>query len=124
MWKIGCNGKKTKMVSSLLSLFMAFWIRVMQPFSCIASFGALEFIQKVGFFICEALWHKVLTVDQLKKGGGGGGGGGGEERSWVWFFANRCFFCLDKEETINHLLIHFPKARTSWELVFSLFGVP
>ena len=60
------------MVSSLLSLFMAFWIRVIQPFSCIASFGALEFIQKVGFFICEALWHKVLTVDQLKKGGGGG----------------------------------------------------
>ncbi|RVW60639.1 hypothetical protein CK203_048902 [Vitis vinifera] len=40
-----------------------------------------------------------------------------------WILANRCFLCCDEEETINHILIHCPKARVLWNLVFSLFGV-
>ena len=64
---------------------------------------------KVGFFAWEASWGKVLTQDQLKRRG--------------WILANRCFLCCDDEETINHILIHCPKARVLWNLVFSLFGV-
>ena len=41
--------------------------------------------------------EKVLTQNQLKRRG--------------WILANRCFLCCDEEETINHILIHCPKAR-------------
>ncbi|RVW94296.1 putative ribonuclease H protein [Vitis vinifera] len=52
---------------------------------------------KVGFFAWEAAWGKVLTQDQLKRRG--------------WKLANRCPLCCDEEETINHILIHCPKAK-------------
>ncbi|RVW50950.1 hypothetical protein CK203_071256 [Vitis vinifera] len=74
-----------------------------------ASFGALVFPTKVGFFAWEASWRKVLTLDQLKRRG--------------WNLANRCFLCCAEEEMINHILIHCSKARVLWELVFALFGV-
>nr|CAN72177.1 hypothetical protein VITISV_012537 [Vitis vinifera] len=64
---------------------------------------------KVGFFAWEASWGKVLTQDQLKRRG--------------WKLANRCPLCCDEEETINHILIHCPKAKVLWDLLFSLFGV-
>ncbi|RVW38691.1 hypothetical protein CK203_077479 [Vitis vinifera] len=42
-------------------------------------------------------------------------------------FLLRCVSLLrklhGKEETINHILIHYSKARVLWELVFALFGV-
>ena len=61
---------------------------------------------KCGFFFAwEASWGKVLTQDQLKRRG--------------WNLANSCA----EEETINHILVHCPKARVLWDLVFSLFGV-
>ena len=50
-------------------------------------------------FAWEALWEKVLILDQLKSRG--------------WILANRCFFCLAKEESTNHL----------WESLFTFFGV-
>ena len=64
---------------------------------------------KVGFFTWEASWGKVLTLDQLKRRG--------------WTLANRCFLCLVKEESIDHILIHCSKAKALWELIFALFGV-
>ncbi|KAL6331568.1 hypothetical protein AAG906_011508 [Vitis piasezkii] len=64
---------------------------------------------KVGFFAWEASWGKVLTQDQLEKRG--------------CILANKCVLCCAEEETINHILIHCPKARVLWDLVFSLFGV-
>ena len=66
-------------------------------------------LTKVGFFAWEALWGKVLTLDQLKRKG--------------WNMANRCFLCCAEEQTINHILIHCSKVRVLWELVFALFGV-
>ena len=47
---------------------------------------------KVGFFAWEASWGKVLTLEQLKKRGRA--------------LANRCFLCGEREETIDHLLLH------------------
>lgn len=64
---------------------------------------------KVGFFAWEALWGKVLTLDQLKRRG--------------WTLANRCFLCLVEEESINHILIHCSKVKVLRELIFALFGV-
>ena len=61
------------------------------------------------FFAWEASWWKVLTSYQLKRRG--------------WTLANRFFFCLAKEESTNHILIHCMKTRVLWELLFAIFGV-
>ena len=51
----------------------------------------------------------MLTLDRLK-------------RRW-WFLTNRCFLCLEEEETIDHIFIHCVKTRVLWNLLFSLLGV-
>ena len=63
---------------------------------------------KIGFFAWEASWGKVLTFDQLKRRG--------------VTFANRCFLCEEEEESIDHLLIHCPKAKMLWELFLAVVG--
>ena len=57
---------------------------------------------KVGFFVWEACWGKVLTLDQLKRIG--------------FSLANRFYRCGEEEENIDHLLIHCLKIRTFWLL--------
>ena len=52
---------------------------------------------KIGFFSWEMSWGKVLTPDKLKRRG--------------VILANRCFLCEEEEETIDHLLIHCPRAK-------------
>ncbi|RVW37057.1 Translation initiation factor IF-2, chloroplastic [Vitis vinifera] len=64
---------------------------------------------KISFFAWEATWGKALTLDLVQKRG--------------WALANRCFMCLEKEETINHLLLHCSRTRALWDLLFALFGV-
>ena len=63
---------------------------------------------KIGFFAWEATWGKVLTLDQLKRHG--------------WAFANRCFLCEEDKETIDHLLIHYKRAKMLWNLFLSVVG--
>ncbi|RVW31827.1 putative ribonuclease H protein [Vitis vinifera] len=65
---------------------------------------------KISFFAWEATWGKALTLDLVQKRG--------------WALANRCFMCLEKEENINHLLLHCSRTRELWDLLFALFGVP
>ena len=64
---------------------------------------------KISLFAWEATWGKTLTLDLIQKRG--------------WALANRCFMCLEKEETIDHLLLHYTKIRVLWYLFFNLFGV-
>ena len=64
---------------------------------------------KISFFAWEATWGKALTLDIVQKRGRA--------------LANRCFMCLEKEETIDHLLLHCSKTRVLWDLLFTLFGV-
>ena len=40
-----------------------------------------------------------------------------------WSLVNRYFLCQEKEESIDHLLIHCVNTRVIWHLLFSLFGV-
>ena len=61
---------------------------------------------KVGFFAWEASWGKVMTLDQLKKRGRP--------------LANRCYLSEEERETLNHLLIHCPKAKMLWELILAI----
>ena len=62
---------------------------------------------KVSFFAWDAMWGKVLTLDQVKKRG----------RS----LANKCFLCHIEEESTSHLLVHCVKTRVLWELLFAPF---
>ena len=64
---------------------------------------------KISFFAWEATWGKPLTLDLIQK------------REWA--LATRCFMCLEKEEIIDHLLLHCTKTRVLWDLLFNLFGV-
>ena len=52
---------------------------------------------------------KALTLDLIQKRG--------------WALANRCFLCHEKEEIIDHLLLHCTKTRVLWELFFTLIRV-
>ena len=52
---------------------------------------------------------QALTLDIVQKRG--------------WALENRCFMCLEKEETINHLLLYCSETRALWDLLFTLFGV-
>ena len=64
---------------------------------------------KVGFFAWEALWDKVLTLDQLRR----------RERA----LANRCFLCGEEEEMVDHLLVHCSKTIMLWDLFLAIVGV-
>ena len=65
---------------------------------------------RVSFFVWEASWSRILSLDQLKRRG--------------WNIPNRCYYlCKEEEETTNHLLLFCGKARMLWSLIYSLFGV-
>ena len=63
---------------------------------------------KLGFFSWEASWGKVLTLDQLKRRG--------------ISLVNRCCLCEENEETIDHLLIHCPRAKILWDILLAITG--
>ena len=65
--------------------------------------------KRVNFFAWEAMWGRILTMDQLKRRG--------------WVLPSRCYLCKVDEESANHVLIHCPKAAMIWHLIFALFGV-
>ena len=64
---------------------------------------------KVGFFAWEAVWGKVLTLDQLKRR--------------VRPLANRCYLCENEKETIDHLLVHCQHDRLLWEIILATVGM-
>ena len=64
---------------------------------------------RIGFFVWEATWARIVTLDQLKRKG--------------WRIPNRCFLCQTCEESIDHLLLHCEKTREVWMLLLFLFGV-
>ena len=50
-----------------------------------------------------------MTLDQLKKRG--------------WALANRCFFCGEEEENLEHIALHCPLVREVWSTLFALLEV-
>ena len=36
---------------------------------------------------------------------------------------NRCFFCNEEEETFDHILVHYSKARILWDMMLALVRV-
>ena len=64
---------------------------------------------KVGFFSWEAVWGKVLMLDQLKRRGRP--------------LASRCYLCENEKETIDHLLVHCQQARLLWEIILATVGM-
>ncbi|RVW72345.1 putative mitochondrial protein [Vitis vinifera] len=63
--------------------------------------------KRVSFFAWEAIWGRILTMDQLKRRG--------------WALPSRCYLCKADEESANHV-IHCPKATMICTL-FLLFLV-
>ena len=61
---------------------------------------------RVNFFAWEATWKNVLTLDRIQRRG--------------CPLANKCYLCLSKEESIDHILLHCELARSLWNLLFSL----
>lgn len=53
--------------------------------------------------------NKILTMDQLKR------------RNYA--IVNGCPFCLQDEETINHVLIHCSYALKVWSSILQLFDM-
>ena len=51
----------------------------------------------------------MLTLDRLKRK--------------EWSLVNRCFYCKEEEESIDHILLHYARAKIIWNLVFSLFRI-
>ena len=64
---------------------------------------------KVAFFVWEAAWGKVLTLDKLQRRG--------------WQLPNRCYLCGCAEESIHHILLHCLVVRPLWEIILSLVGI-
>ena len=93
---------------SVKSLYLALEVGCpsLFPSSCIWNVWVQH---KISFFVWEATWGKALTLDLIQKRG--------------WALANKCFMCLEKEETIDHLLLHCTKTRVLWDLLFYLFEV-
>ena len=54
------------------------------------------------FFNWEACWGKTLNLDQLHKSG--------------WSLVNWCVLCKEEIESIDHILLHYDKARMAWFL--------
>ena len=50
-----------------------------------------------------------MTLDQLKRKG--------------FSLANRCLFCGEDEENIEHLLIHCPRIWTLWSSLLAALGI-
>ena len=94
---------------SLLGLFPLAWRRGDLSRSHLGLCGMLGFHLRRVFFVWEATWGKDLTLDQLQWRG--------------WSLANRCFRCHTHEESIDHILLHYSKARALRQLLFCLSGI-
>ena len=86
--------KSGKFLVKFLYLALEADCPVLFPSSCIWN-GWVQ--PKISFFAWEVAWGKTLTLDLVQKRG--------------WSLANRCFMCLENEETIDHLLLHCSKTR-------------
>ena len=99
---------KVRWVESKDGVFsVKFLYRALQPVSLASFPSKIIWIScaqpKISFFVWEASWERVLTLDHLQKRG--------------WVLANRWFLCQKRGESIDHLLFFFLSF-----LGFSTFG--
>ncbi|XP_038682322.1 uncharacterized protein LOC119982818 [Tripterygium wilfordii] len=64
---------------------------------------------KVSFFFWEALWGRILTINNLIGRG--------------FFFPNICVLCKFNEESVSHLLLHCSSVAKVGGTVWNLMGV-
>lgn len=63
----------------------------------------------VAFFAWEACWERILPIDKL--------------RNWGRVLVNGCYYCLQAEESCNHLLLWCPLVYSLWCLIYGLVGI-
>ena len=87
---IWCLGLKQRVENSRSSQYFALEAGCpsLFPSSCIWNVSVQP---KISFFAWEA-WGKALTLDMVQKRGRA--------------LANKCFMCLEEEETIDHFRLH------------------
>ena len=108
MWKIKQFGQRQRTEDFLSSLTIRLWNRKTRGFSYksyLELFGAFE-----GEFFCLGGYvEKGFNLGSYSQEG--------------FSLANRCYLCLSKEESIDHILLHCVLTRSLWNFLFSLFGV-
>lgn len=60
---------------------------------------------KVSFFIRNTYLDKILTLNHLQ--------------SRDWNLANRCVLCLQEEESVDHLFVHYSMVNMVWSFFLS-----
>ncbi|KAK9993930.1 hypothetical protein SO802_023633 [Lithocarpus litseifolius] len=65
--------------------------------------------RRVAFFMWTTIHGQILTLDNLML--------------WGLTLVNRCCMCNCNEESIDHLLLHFPVAHLLWVHMLQVFGI-
>ena len=63
----------------------------------------------MAFFLWTVIHGQILTLDNLMLRGR--------------ILVNWCFICHHNEETMDHLLLHYPVAHSLWVYMFQIFGI-
>lgn len=64
---------------------------------------------KINLFFCTILQNKILTIDNLKCRG--------------FALPNRCVLCLQEEESVDHLALHYSFSTSIWESFLKSFSL-
>lgn len=64
---------------------------------------------KINIFLWILLQNNILTIDNLRKRD--------------FYLPNRCYLCLNNEESVNHMFIHCPFVLPIWGMFFQMWGL-
>ena len=101
-WSIVCLDK-SKGGLGVKTLYKALYLGMQGVFPTSVIWNSWVLLRVV-FLVWEATWRKILTLVHIQRR--------------RWFLANRCFLCLNKEESIDQSLFHCDRTRVLWYLLF------
>lgn len=85
------------------------WNNVLRPNFLMRQIWKAKVTPRVAFSAWEVCRECILTIDKLKTRG--------------LAIPNRCYMCMQDEESCNHILLRCPVAFGLWSLIYSLVGI-